>query len=63
MPKFFVVALFGLAFNTAIMALMTEIWKVYYLIAQVLATAAVTLVNAASWAGLSICATSWSGPL
>ena len=45
MPKFFLVALFGLAFNTAIMALMTEIWKVYYLIAQVLATAAVLVWN------------------
>lgn len=45
MPKFFLVALFGLAFNTAIMTLVTEIWKLHYLIGQILATGAVLLWN------------------
>jgi putative flippase GtrA len=45
MPKFFLVALFGLGFNTAIMALMTEVWKLHYLVAQVLATAGVLVWN------------------
>lgn len=45
MPKFFLVALFGLGFNTAIMALLTEVWKQHYLVAQILATGGVLVWN------------------
>ena len=45
MPKFFLVALVGLAFNTAIMELVTEIWKLHYLVGQILATGTVLVWN------------------
>lgn len=38
MPKFFIVAIVGLALNTAIMALLVEVLGFHYLVAQVLAT-------------------------
>jgi len=40
MPKFFLVAIVGLVLNTAIMALLTEIFRLHYLLSQILATAA-----------------------
>lgn len=45
MPKFFLVALFGLGFNTAIMHLVTDLWKLHYLVGQVMATGGVLLWN------------------
>ena len=45
MPKFFLVALFGLGFNTAIMAFVTEVWRLHYLLAQILATGGVLVWN------------------
>jgi putative flippase GtrA len=38
MPRFFLVAIIGLALNTGIMALLTEAMAVHYLVAQVVAT-------------------------
>jgi putative flippase GtrA len=45
MPKFFLVALSGLMFNTAIMEFVTEILKQHYIVGQVLATAGVLVWN------------------
>lgn len=45
MPKFFIVALSGLVFNTAIMEFVTVILKQHYLVGQVLATAVVLVWN------------------
>jgi putative flippase GtrA len=45
MPKFFLVALSGLVFNTMIMELVTVILKQHYLVGQVLATATVLFWN------------------
>ncbi|MGH8547000.1 MAG: GtrA family protein [Methylococcales bacterium] len=43
--KFFAVALIGLAFNSAIMAITTTIFKLHYLLGQVIATGSVLIWN------------------
>jgi len=45
MPKFFLVAIVGLVLNTAIMALLTEIFRLHYLLSQILATGSVLVWN------------------
>ncbi len=45
MPKFFVVALVGLAMNTAIMGVTTESLGFHYLLAQVISTGLVLIWN------------------
>ncbi len=45
MPKFFIVAALGLVLNTALMVLLIESLKLYYLVGQVIATAIVLLWN------------------
>jgi putative flippase GtrA len=45
MPKFFVVALVGLAMNAMIMSVATEVLRFHYLLAQVISTGVVLIWN------------------